>query len=249
MNKLYGAILGDLAGQPYEFNYKGDFSEFNLHDERSHITDDTIMTIATVAALVRNEDFGQVYKEFGLANQGDFYGKKFKEWLESEPGTMNDSFGNGCLMRLSPIMYFSASPPVREHLVVSSCLNSHRHAISIVSALRLYNLYRLANEEERAKRFANYSIDKFEKFEVRADKTIDFIERVFWHTNLSTQKTIELVVKCGGDTDTNASIIGELMNYTLNDLTEKDVEYVDRKVGEHSEYLLACLRSAQELLT
>jgi ADP-ribosylglycohydrolase len=33
--KLYGAILGDLAGQPYEFNYKGDYSEFDIHDKKS----------------------------------------------------------------------------------------------------------------------------------------------------------------------------------------------------------------------
>lgn len=53
--KLYGAILGDLAGQPYEFNYKGNFNEFNIHDKKSNFTDDTIMTLATAKAILEGD--------------------------------------------------------------------------------------------------------------------------------------------------------------------------------------------------
>lgn len=72
-------------------------------------------------------------------------------------------------------------------------------------------------------------VNKFEKFDVTAKGTIDFIGYAYMYSN-STYETIEAVVKCGGDTDTNASIIGELMNYTFNDLTKEDCEYVESKL-------------------
>ena len=42
---MYGAILGDIVGSPYEFdcnNYKG--TDFPLFSQRSEFTDDTVMT-------------------------------------------------------------------------------------------------------------------------------------------------------------------------------------------------------------
>lgn len=47
---MYGAILGDIIGSPYEFdrnNYKA--KDFPLFSERSQFTDDTVMTLAAAA--------------------------------------------------------------------------------------------------------------------------------------------------------------------------------------------------------
>ena len=44
---MLGAILGDIVGSPYEFdhnNYK--HKDFPLLSEKSHFTDDTVMTAA-----------------------------------------------------------------------------------------------------------------------------------------------------------------------------------------------------------
>ena len=50
---MYGAILGDIVGSPYEFdcnNYKAkDFPRFS---RRSDFTDDTVMTLAVAKALL-----------------------------------------------------------------------------------------------------------------------------------------------------------------------------------------------------
>ena len=50
---MYGAILGDIVGSPYEFdcnNYKG--KDFPLFSQRSEFTDDTVMTLAVARALL-----------------------------------------------------------------------------------------------------------------------------------------------------------------------------------------------------
>ena len=49
---MYGAILGDIVGSPYEFdcnNYKA--KDFPLFSRRSDFTDDTVMTLAVAEAL------------------------------------------------------------------------------------------------------------------------------------------------------------------------------------------------------
>ena len=46
---MYGAILGDIVGSPYEFdcnNYKA--KDFPLFSRRSDFTDDTVMTLAEI---------------------------------------------------------------------------------------------------------------------------------------------------------------------------------------------------------
>ena len=50
---MLGAILGDIVGSPYEFdhnNYK--HKDFALLSEKSHFTDDTVMTVAVARGLI-----------------------------------------------------------------------------------------------------------------------------------------------------------------------------------------------------
>ncbi len=229
-NKLYGAILGDLAGQPYEFKYKGDYTEFNLHDNRSHFTDDTLMTLATAYAIINDISFEESYKFIGNKYEGDYYGAGFKAWLKTPLGTINNSYANGCLMRISPLMYMENHYPedIIQYKLAESCLCSHSHHHSIITTIHLYDLYINTNRYPGVYQTELYP---FTKFEVGADKTFKFIYHAYISKHAtSTQKLIKKVVKCGGDTDTNASIIGELMNYKCNDLTQQDIEYVESKL-------------------
>ena len=43
---MYGAILGDIIGSPYEFDRGNKTKDFPLFSEGSKFTDDTVMTIA-----------------------------------------------------------------------------------------------------------------------------------------------------------------------------------------------------------
>lgn len=238
--KLYGAILGDLAGQPYEFKYKGDYSEFNIHNPKSHFTDDTIMTLATAKALLEGDNnFRKWYLLLGSKYYDkDYFGKRFKEWVKAELAmeqSEGDSWGNGCLMRVSPIMYMAPRKElgnIRE-AVVQSCLCSHNHPKSIIACLDLHQEYWNSGLRKIGSRYQPENhVKKFEKFEVAADKTMEFIRHIHWLSN-STIDVIEKTIKCGGDTDTNASIVGELMNYTFQDLSRDDTEYVESKLDPY----------------
>ena len=48
---MYGAILGDIIGSPYEFDGGGKTKDFPLFSGDSEFTDDTVMTIAVANAF------------------------------------------------------------------------------------------------------------------------------------------------------------------------------------------------------
>lgn len=234
MNKLYGAILGDLAGQPYEYKYKGDYSEFNIHNPNSHITDDTIMTLATASYLLNDfVSYEDAYRRLGQKYINlDCFGKGFQEWLSTPKGTVNNSWGNGCLMRVSPCVYLNKEIALQK--AIESCFCSHLNSDSIISTLNLMMLYKDAGLRRISSKYKaeNHIVSFKDKFDVTAKGTIELITHAYYISN-STHETIEKIVKLGGDTDTNASIIGELMSYTFNDLTKNDVEYVESKLDSY----------------
>lgn len=229
--KLYGAILGDLAGQPYEYKYKGDFSEFQLHDPKSTITDDTIMTIATAATLIGDfASFEAAYKAMFKKYPANFYGNQFREWCASPKGTIGNSYGNGCLMRISPCMWINNIPESLS-LSIDSCMTSHSHPDSIKAILKLNHLY---CHEARYRRTCYPFRDRktIHEFEMATDAktTIEYVNDFYLSCDKYISDEIKRVVKMGGDTDTNASIIGELLNYTFKTITQKDIEYVESKL-------------------
>jgi len=52
---MYGAILGDMIGAPYEFDRGNKTKHFPLFSRRSQFTDDSVMTIAVAEALLNLE--------------------------------------------------------------------------------------------------------------------------------------------------------------------------------------------------
>ncbi len=53
---MYGAILGDMIGAPYEFDQGEKTKEFPLFRRSSQFTDDSVMTIAVAEALLNAKD-------------------------------------------------------------------------------------------------------------------------------------------------------------------------------------------------
>ena len=49
---MYGAILGDMIGAPYEFDRGSKTKDFPLFSRGSEFTDDSVMTIAVAEALM-----------------------------------------------------------------------------------------------------------------------------------------------------------------------------------------------------
>lgn len=228
--KLYGAILGDLAGQPYEFPVmKGPYTNVKIHNPDSHITDDTVMTLASAASILNGTTAEHEYRKWGEKYPNAGYGKGFQTWLSDlRWDAKRDSYGNGCLMRASPFMWVKDLPGL---IKATQC--SHNHEDSFLAVMHLWKMY----SGQFTSSYGRYR--KFEEFKVNSLVTVGFCDDAY-DFNKSTHELIIKVIECGGDTDTNASIIGELSNFWQNDITKRDAEYVESKLDS---FQLKTLRS------
>ena len=106
---MYGAILGDIIGSPFEFDRGDKTKNFDLFSEGCGFTDDSVMTIAVGEALLavgpeaavkkiedavasNMQDWGKRYPHAG-------YGGCFRHWLKENNPKPYGSYGNGSAMR------------------------------------------------------------------------------------------------------------------------------------------------------
>ena len=90
---MYGAILGDMIGAPYEFDRGNKTKDFPLFSRFSQFTDDSVMTIAVAEALL--DSMGKTEEEtkkalvasmqkWGRRYPNAGYGARFIHWLFAE---------------------------------------------------------------------------------------------------------------------------------------------------------------------
>ena len=108
---MYGAIIGDIIGCPFEFDRGDKTKNFELFSDKSGFTDDTVMTIAVGEALLEagkeasveviRELVVQHMKKWGRKYSNAGYGGSFAWWLMLESPEPYGSYGNGSAMRVS----------------------------------------------------------------------------------------------------------------------------------------------------
>lgn len=89
---MLGAIYGDKAGSIHEYGQIKTIKPVEVEQliqDNSFYSDDTIETIAVIDAIVNNKDYGQVIKEYILANEN--YKPNFEPYFKSSfsPNTLN----------------------------------------------------------------------------------------------------------------------------------------------------------------
>ena len=108
---MYGAILGDMIGSPYEFDRGNKSKDFPLFTAESQFTDDTVMTVAVAEALLDGpaDEAGmkaqlvQSMQKWGRRYPYAGYGGRFRRWLKSPNPQPYRSWGNGSAMRVSAV--------------------------------------------------------------------------------------------------------------------------------------------------
>ena len=179
---MYGAILGDIIGSPYErHNIKS--KEFPLFSKHSRFTDDTVMTLAVAAGFmsafnnadnqIENGDAvndgnkavveGSIIrnmKTLGLRYPHAGYGGRFRDWLENGTGPYN-SWGNGSAMRVSPTAWIcNTIDTVRETARLQAAV-THDHPEGIKGAEALASAIFIARVGGTKDDIREYVTDEF----------------------------------------------------------------------------------------
>ncbi len=153
---MYGAILGDMIGSPYEFDMGDKTKDFPLFIRRSTFTDDSVMTIAVAEALMDAMDGvkeGEAEKDdsaddakiehllvksmqkWGHRYPYAGYGGRFRGWLLAENPKPYGSFGNGSAMRASAPGWLYDTLEETEHMAELSAKVTHNHPEGIKGAV------------------------------------------------------------------------------------------------------------------
>lgn len=241
---MLGAIIGDIAGSDlevkeiknlkngrlssYEDRMKIMNSNIPLFNENCETTDDSCLTVAIADAIMNNISYGESLKNYGIreVNYGlDKYGRNrfgqgFTNWLNGD--SKNNSYGNGCAMRIGPVGYlFDSIEEVKEQSKLAT-ITSHNHPESIkcaeAVAVSIY-LLRHGLSKEYVKNYVrvNYFDLDFDLEDLRHNYTfkvraVDSVPQALFCFFESTdfEDAIRISLSIGGDTDTIACITGSL---------------------------------------
>jgi ADP-ribosylglycohydrolase len=134
---MYGAILGDMIGAPYEFDRGNKTKEFPLFSRGSEITDDTVMTIAVAEALIDNyragdDPFRQALvdsmRKWGKKYPHAGYGARFIRWLGAKNPKPYGSYGNGSAMRVSAVGWLYETLSETQRIAGMTADVTHNHS-------------------------------------------------------------------------------------------------------------------------
>ena len=230
---MYGAILGDMIGAPYEFDSGEKTKVFPMFTEESQFTDDTVMTIAVAEALLDiaedetddeiRDDLVTSMRHWGLKYPDAGYGGRFIGWLYSDDPRPYNSFGNGSAMRVSAAGWLYGTLEEAKHMARLTADVTHNHPEGIKGAEATASaifLARTGRSKEEIKAYIE------QEFGYDLSRTCDEIRPDYHHVE-SCQETvpeaitaflegddfedvIRTAVSLGGDCDTLTCIAGSI---------------------------------------
>jgi len=254
---MIGAICGDIVGSIYErHNLKS--KKFELFTPFSKFTDDTVLTIATMDALLNGLSYAEAYRKWYWKYPRAGYGKAFMIWAASRDPKPYFSYGNGSAMRVSPVGYWHGNLDDTLAEAEKSAAATHNHAEGIKGAQAVAAsifLARTLRDKDQIRRYVT------ENFGYRLDENVDNI-RTWYSFDSSCQRSVPQAIICflestdfedavrtaisiGGDSDTIACIAGgiaeafygvpdTLKAKTLERLPGEMVEMVERFYSENT---------------
>ncbi len=230
---MYGAILGDIIGSPFEFDRGDKTKDFKLFSRRSHFTDDSVMTLAVGEALLKvgqdatvkeiedavissMQSWGRRYPHAG-------YGGYFRRWLTARHPEPYNSFGNGSAMRVSAAGWLYDSLEKTRVVAKATANVTHNHPEGIKGAEATASAIFMARNGSSKEEIKKYIENEFH---YDLNRTLDEIRPSF-HMDETCQKTvpeaiiafleatdfedaIRNAVSLGGDTDTLGAITGSI---------------------------------------
>ena len=230
---MYGAILGDIIGSPFEFDRGDKTKNFDLFSKGCDFTDDSVMTIAVGEALlaVGPEATVKEIEEAVVTNMQDWgkrypyagYGGRFRYWLRERNPKPYGSYGNGSAMRVSAAGWLYDSMERTREVARATANVTHNHPEGIKGAEATAGAIYMARNGSSKEEIKEY-IER--EFHYNLDRTLDEI-RPGYHMDETCQRTvpeaiiafleskdfedaIRNAVSLGGDTDTLGAITGSI---------------------------------------
>ncbi|MBS9773783.1 MAG: ADP-ribosylglycohydrolase family protein [Tenacibaculum sp.] len=250
---ILGAIIGDVIGSVYEFAHNKRI-DFELFNEQSQFTDDTVLTLAIADAIMHRKDFAKTVWDYG----NKYSCGMFHHWLSSDILEPYSNYSNGSAMRVSAVGF--AYDTMEEVLKVAEQTASitHNHKEGIKGAQAIASAIFLARQGKSKKEIKDFIEQTFHydlSFtldEIRADYEFDATCQgsvpqaiVAFLESTDYENAIRLAISIGGDSDTIACMTGGIAMAYYNNIPNYIVDFVMKRlpqefidtINEFEEYL------------
>lgn len=265
---MYGAILGDIIGSPYEFDRGEKTKEFELFPALARFTDDTVMSVAVAEALIGlgadadeehvKGDVVRFMRHWGRRYPRIGYGGLFHKWLVTDDPQPYGSFGNGAAMRVSSVGWLYDSLSRTREVARWTAEVTHNHPEGVKGAETVASaiyLGRMGHSKEEIKDYIT------QEFGYDLTRTLDEIRPTYsmdatcpgsvseaitaFLESTDVIDAIRNAVSLGGDTDTTACIAGSIAE-AFYGCTDEEKRAVETRLPEEMLTVLAAFRMARE---
>ncbi|MBE9170261.1 ADP-ribosylglycohydrolase family protein [Pleurocapsales cyanobacterium LEGE 06147] len=255
---MLGAIAGDIIGSVYEGN-NIKTKDCPLFSPHCRFTDDTVLTVAIADALLHNQEYAKLLKQYYRHYLHAGYGMNFKIWGESSSNEPYNSWGNGSAIRVSPIGFAFNDLDLVLAEAKRTAEVTHNHPegikgaqataaaiflarngydkIAIASYLETTFAYDLSQTLEAIR--PNYQFDISCQGSV-PQAIIAFLESV------NFEDAIRNAISLGGDSDTIAAIAGSIAQAFYcgvpKSIARQTLMYLDRSLRVATEKFMSKYR-------
>ena len=235
---ILGAISGDIIGSVYEWHNVKTIN-FELFCNKSNFTDDSVLTIATMDAILHQKNYTEVYQFYGRDYPNRGYGGSFHSWIYSKNPEPYNSWGNGSAMRVSPVGWYCNT--IEEVMIEAKrCAEvTHNHLEGIKgaqsSAVAVF-MARTGKSKEEIKKFIKnqfqYDLEQkiedirtYYRYDVSCQGSVPMAIIAFLESS-DFENAIRLAISIGGDSDTIACITGGIAEAYYQKIPEYIVDNV-----------------------
>jgi len=230
---MFGAILGDIIGCPYEFGWGNKSKDFPLFRDISMFTDDSVMTIAVAEVLLDvtedtdeteiKEKLTDSMKAWGRKYPDAGYGGRFSMWLQLDDRQPYYSYGNGSAMRVSSAGWLFDDIETTRKMARLTAKVTHNHPEGIKGAEATASAIFMARTGMSKEEIKDY-IQR--NFIYDMERTCDEIRPWYYHVESCMETVPEAIisflegtdfedsvrnaVSLGGDADTLGAITGSI---------------------------------------
>ncbi|MDR0401103.1 MAG: ADP-ribosylglycohydrolase family protein, partial [Treponema sp.] len=214
-------------------------TDFDLFCQKSTFTDDSVLTLATMDAILNQRNYGESYQLFGRNYPYRGYGGHFHSWIYSENLEPYNSWGNGSAMRVSPVGWYGNG--IEEVMVEAqkSAEVTHNHPEGIKgaqsTAAAIY-LARTGKSKDEIRKFImdtfQYNLDR-EIDDIRPDYEFDVSCQgsvpeaiIAFLESTDFENAVRLAISIGGDSDTIACITGGIAEAYYQKIPDNIIENV-----------------------
>lgn len=233
---MYGAILGDMIGSPYEFKKGSKRKDFPFFDAGARFTDDTVMSIAVAEALMTAGSTGVIDDEaatkeiivdmmhkWGSRYPHAGYGGRFRDWLRNGEREPYNSWGNGSAMRVSSVGWMFEDIETTRRIARLTAEVTHNHPEGIKGAEAVASAIYLARTGADKDEIRKYieaefgydlsrSVEEIKRdydFDVSCQGSVPQAIRAFIDGE-DFEDVIRTAISLGGDTDTIGAMAGSI---------------------------------------